>query len=681
MSFVAEIVCSAEKIAIENMDENVANILYTSDGYKQDVLQYIEEIYIKFSKRPRSNSALLNKSTTLMANISEIDKTLDEIITSDMQHSNKNMLVLYKQELIKAKTAVELGSKLIKMHEILLNMNNCVRYERYVDGIKLIKEIEGYSDDMELIQLDAFNGIINKFSVSKVILRMQLIKEYTKCIQYSATNPFTLTVKPTENIVEIFNAVGISKLELIDEFVKYLWDNMFSIIVKYKTSVNVVEKNMIKKLTVDVNDKTPNDNYNNVFENLILLTNFLNNHLDYMLVTDTTILDYIGKQIRINLSELIISSCLVNTIPTNTEELEKYTTATVKDVENLQAELIKCKIFTEDTNLIINYVKNVDVLSLNKTCAEYISRATEIMKKDLHDMVEVGREPDKSNLPSNKFPACFISKSTLELIDLSDEIRQNATTFGINAKKIYSVVRNIFQIYGSVVEHHHQKLLQTIPDQVAIFHNNCIYLSLSLLPTLFIQESYLLKRTGIRALVNSIQQQINQIEDIIKMSGLICLNALEKLDPITEKCIHQCLKQLELLQTAWHKILPQSEYNRSMGYVLNYLCNYIINAVLNTEEVSSEIRAQLVDTFKDILTRGPKIFPNPKDVHRYVKVWDRFNELVFILNSSLNEMCDRWADGNGPLALQFKPEEVQRLIRTLFPNNDRRVTLLAKTVK
>ena len=48
-----------------------------------------------------------------------------------------------------------------------------------------------------------------------------------------------------------------------------------------------------------------------------------------------------------------------------------------------------------------------------------------------------------------------------------------------------------------------------------------------------------------------------------------------------------------------------------------------------------------------------------------------------ILNASLREIEDRWADGKGPLAVEFSPDEVKRQIRGLFQNTDRRATLLA----
>lgn len=696
MNFVAEILCSAEKVDIENLNKKVPDILSTIDEYKQNVFQYIDEVHTKLSRKPKSNTILLNKTKALMDNISNINGTINEIIANEISKTSSNISA-YKQELSKSKHAERLVSKVIEIHEILLSMNNCTKYNKYVDGIKLIKEIEQYRADSEIIQFEAFNELIRNFEALRVNLVTQLVKEYRECVQYNITNPFTLTIEGSENFVEILNAVGLSSLELMDELITFLWDNMFYMIVNCKTSINIVEIDRITKLSLDVIDEKLKDNYTNIFKNLILVSNFLNNYFNYPLNSDTTTLDYIGRQVGPKLSEHLIDNCLANTIPTNNEELQKYTVV-VNSVEALQTELVKCKIFSDETDSVIKYVKNVDTLFLNKKCAEYEHRAREIMKKDLHDMVEIGTPPDQTNLlqSSNIFPYCFISKSTLELIDLADKIMQSATAFEANAEQLYSTVQNIFHIYGSVVERHHQKFLQTIPQQVALFHNNCMYLSFILSnwaetyqklttiqidPTLFVQESNFLKQIGNRAFVDSLQQQINQVEDIMKESGLTSLNTLETLEPRTEKSIRQCLRQQELLRTVWHKVLPYSDYNRSIGCILNYLCNCITNAVLKFEDISSEAGDQLVDIFKVILTRGPKLFTDPKDIPIYVKNWYRFNELVFILSSSLIEICDRWTDGKGPLALQFKPEEVQKLIRALFQNTDRRAAVLARIVK
>jgi len=39
---------------------------------------------------------------------------------------------------------------------------------------------------------------------------------------------------------------------------------------------------------------------------------------------------------------------------------------------------------------ILEYARNVDILFANKTCQILLGRAREIMKKNLHDMMEVG---------------------------------------------------------------------------------------------------------------------------------------------------------------------------------------------------------------------------------------------------------------------------------------------------
>ena len=66
------------------------------------------------------------------------------------------------------------------------------------------------------------------------------------------------------------------------------------------------------------------------------------------------------------------------------------------------------------------------------------------------------------------------------------------------------------------------------------------------------------------------------------------------------------------------------------------------------------------------------------DVIRYVKKWNKFKELILILNASMREIEDRWAGGKGPLAIEFSVDEVKKLIRALFQNTDRRAATLSR---
>lgn len=103
-----------------------------------------------------------------------------------------------------------------------------------------------------------------------------------------------------------------------------------------------------------------------------------------------------------------------------------------------------------------------------------------------------------------------------------------------------------------------------------------------------------------------------------------------------------------------------------------------MNAVLKVEDLSSDVAEQLAEVYKVVTNRGPKLFTDPKEVRLFVRHWDRLNELIFMLNAKLVDIDDRWADGKGPLALQFQPEEVRRLVRALFQNTDRRALVLSK---
>lgn len=51
-----------------------------------------------------------------------------------------------------------------------------------------------------------------------------------------------------------------------------------------------------------------------------------------------------------------------------------------------------------------------------------------------------------------------------------------------------------------------------------------------------------------------------------------------------------------------------------------------------------------------------------------------------VLNASMAEIVEQWADGKGPLTLNFSSDDIRRLIRALFQNTDRRARVLANII-
>lgn len=66
---------------------------------------------------------------------------------------------------------------------------------------------------------------------------------------------------------------------------------------------------------------------------------------------------------------------------------------------------------------------------------------------------------------------CVFSKATHELLMLVCEVLEEAVqSTDFCSIRLFCTARNIFELYGAVVPTHHQKLLETIPQQVGEFH-------------------------------------------------------------------------------------------------------------------------------------------------------------------------------------------------------------------
>lgn len=58
----------------------------------------------------------------------------------------------------------------------------------------------------------------------------------------------------------------------------------------------------------------------------------------------------------------------------------------------------------------------------------------------------------------------------------------------------------------------------------------------------------------------------------------------------------------------------------------------------------------------------------------------KLQQIKMILNASMAQIAEQWADGKGPLTLNFRAEDIRHLIRALFQNTDRRANVLASII-
>jgi len=116
------------------------------------------------------------------------------------------------------------------------------------------------------------------------------------------------------------------------------------------------------------------------------------------------------------------------------------------------------------------------------------------------------------------------------------------------------------------------------------------------------------------------------------------------------------------------------------------LCD-VVDTVLTVAEFSVDdcdclhsVLEHLSTAVVDVVRMQPDLAAASAEVtlHEVAPDWLRLCELVRLLDASLQEVVDRWADGKGPLAVHFSGDEVAWLVTAMFEKTTRRDTFVAQ---
>lgn len=290
----------------------------------------------------------------------------------------------------------------------------------------------------------------------------------------------------------------------------------------------------------------------------------------------------------------------------------------------------------------------------------------------------------------------MISKTAQELLDVAYVMMEQAVQCSdVVCKKLYNTTRLVFELYDAVVPYHHENYLQTIPQYVALFHNNCMYLAHNLqlfgdkwlvlmegreldYPIGFVDLVQKIRDLGYKHLTIHMQQQRKQILDNIRSSDLNCIVVKDVLSDNAEAAVRQCLRQLHLLKNVWIGVFPNNVFTRLMATLVNMFLDELIHRVCTVEDISMEMATQLTEMYTIVVQKAPHLFQNPTDIEQHVQSWIKLQELIFVLGGSLKDIENHWKDGTGPLAVHFRNEELRSLIKALFQNTQMRANLLSK---
>uniref|UniRef100_A0A8C7RQ79 Centromere/kinetochore protein zw10 homolog n=1 Tax=Oncorhynchus mykiss TaxID=8022 RepID=A0A8C7RQ79_ONCMY len=476
-----------------------------------------------------------------------------------------------------------------------------------------------------------------------------------------------------------------------------------------------------------------------VYIKVLMVLKTLHTHL--LVAMPATILEKVsvilGDLVWQEMSHCIIHECLLYSIPTNSCQLEQYS-AVIKETEEFEKSLKEMQYLRGDSTELLKYAQDVNCHFASKKCKDVIVAARKLMTSEMHNTVKINQDSKLSvpmlpypgsgdikgkqgakkleapRLDNEKqlgartlcLPACRISESVQQLMELALHTLSEAVGSSSQcATQLFFTVRNIFQLFYDVVPTYHKENLLKFPHLAAIQHNNCMYIAHHLLtlghqfsPHLpgplsegaatFVDLVPGFRKLGAHCFLAHLNVQ--RAEMLERLSTARNFSNLDDEDNYSaaSKAVRQVIHQLKRLGTVWQDVLPVNIYCKAMGILLNTAISELIAKIMMLEDISTEDGEHLQILCQTIIEEGPLVFiPLPEEnknkkyqeeVPVYVKKWITFKELVIVLQANLQEIVDRWAEGKGPLALEFSSSDMKSLIRALFQNTERRAVALTK---
>uniref|UniRef100_A0A8C5B8G7 Zw10 kinetochore protein n=1 Tax=Gadus morhua TaxID=8049 RepID=A0A8C5B8G7_GADMO len=459
-------------------------------------------------------------------------------------------------------------------------------------------------------------------------------------------------------------------------------------------------------------------------------------HQHDMSVGEKKLSAILGEMIWEELSHCIIHECLVYSIPTKSSQLENYNV--IKETEEFESSLKEMQYLQSDSTDLLKYAKDVNCHFASKKCKDVIVAARKLMTSKMHNTVRIKPEtrltlpklpaqgseaPGRQQKMSSEeevrldghqqlssrtlcLPVCRISESVQQLMELAFNTQREAVGSSVQcALQLFFTVRNIFQLFYDVVPTYHKENLLKFPHLAAIQHNNCMYLAHHLLilghsfrphmpPPLsdgiatFVDMVPGFRKLGAQCFLAQLNTQKAELLERLSTARNFSNLEDEENYNAASKAVRQVIHQLKQLGIVWQDVLPVNIYCKAMGSLLNTAISEVMAKIMLLEDISSEDGEHLHTLCQTLIVEGPLVFVPlaeesknsvyQEEVPLFVKRWMTFKELVIVLRANLQEIVNRWAEGKGPLAMEFSGPEMKSLVRALFQNTERRALALAK---
>ncbi|XP_053951579.1 centromere/kinetochore protein zw10-like [Anastrepha ludens] len=674
---------------------NITKILAQIKKFQDRIRKHIEDNYVEFMSNQTTNDAYINEGEQLVREAEHLLQTIGSEANAELRQANSD-LTLCIDEFREMSLGLRVCYRILKVDDLFQCVEEANSNKEYLAALDHLGKLKGLiscdgGSDVDRVfqKCDCYDSIKVKYHIQENILRQNLQQRFELLVQFTEKNfshSKCVTLQVSKDVSQLQDTVmalfqaRFNPVKMCD----FLLENCFEPIILKPVSLDYREENpdyVQLTLSYSLKDitKSLSPSYKKVIENIKLLLNCLAN-INVSVSNDQQVFSIIGDHIKQRFLNVLVEDCLMQAIPKNMSEYDESTL--IEDVLQLEHFLDNVSLINAETDRALkDFTEKFETFFREQFSNKLLESALDIMHKDLQDMTLIPENSAEDGAKNTSlFPCCMVSKSTLELIKLMERIlRQSLDT---NDEILLNVISVILNSYVDEVPKIHEKLLESIPQQSALFYNNCQFLAhwtatnsekgISTYPILV----KTLHTTGRKYLNVQINYQQKIIMGLLKEFDF---SDAHTVGTAPLKLLRQCLRQLDLLKNVWQNVLPDATYNKTFCHMLDDFCNEIIRRILALEDISATVANELSELIIIILEKVPTLFKLKHEVI-HIKSWMKLEQLKMILNASLQEITEQWCEGSGILTANYKIEEVKHLIRALFQNTDRRAKALSKII-
>ncbi|XP_034671472.1 centromere/kinetochore protein zw10 [Drosophila subobscura] len=706
--------------SLDDTKSTVSKVQTRTERFQERVRKHISENYSEFMTNHTSPDIFLEESSSLGREINDLLETVGTEGLAALNGSSQK-LADNSRELRELMLGLQVSEHILRIDELFQYVEEAKGTKDYLVVLDLVGSLrsliygEGEATSQDVMRvfqaLECYETIKVKYHVQAHLLQQNMQERFDRLVQ--------LNCKSYPNSKCVTLLVSKEEAQLQDIVVALFQERYNPVKLCEFLLENCIEPLILKPVGVECNDNAEagtyiqlslsystkesgtatatataanstatgtqlRPNYKQVLEHFTLLLQTLSG-INHSVSSTQHVFSIIGDHVRDRMMQLLVNECLIPAVP---ETMEEYQTSTLcEDVAHFEQLLADSFLINPDVDRgLSQFIEQYETYYRNRLFSRVLESTREIIQRDLQEMVLVAPNNLSTDVTGDPFlfPRCMVSKSAQDFVKLMDRImRQPTEKVGEDeADPLAGVIGMMLQTYIDEVPKVHKKLLESIPQQSVLFHNNCMYFThwvaqhankgIESFPALV----KTLQATGANHFRVQVTYQTSILMDI--MDGFE-FESPHTLGTGPLKLVRQCLRQLELLKNVWQNVLPDKVYNSTFAELLHSFTNELVRRVFTQRDISATMASDVSDLIDVVLEKAPKLFRDAHEVHQ-VRSWMKLQQLKTMMNASLKEITELWCDGAGPLTANYKADEIRYLIRALFQDTDRRAKAITQIV-